>query len=120
MSLTVDVLTIDPDGTWHLQATPAGCSDLAGPESWRTTVWGSPTVHALGARFFPQLAHGDLIVPPDQVPDFLRECALLRTALDSITPTPDGRSAPLVAERLTTIELAATRALHTGAGLVLW
>ena len=70
------------DGRTEVLDVPEGVSDLAGFESWRTTVWGSEAVRSLGAEFFPVLATGDLTVPPEQVPDFRRECAALRADPD--------------------------------------
>ncbi|WP_244188143.1 hypothetical protein [Streptomyces regalis] len=55
-----------------------------GFESWRRTVWGSQFVRALGARFLPVLAERDLAVEAGEVPEFLREVALLRAHLDAI------------------------------------
>ncbi|MER8103379.1 hypothetical protein [Kitasatospora sp. NPDC094016] len=73
MSLAVDVFVVGGHGEMSVQEVPNGCSDLAGPESWRTTVWGSAAVRSLGVRFFPELSSVDLVVVPDQVSDFLWE-----------------------------------------------
>ena len=60
-------------------------SEPAGFENWRTEVWGSAAVRALGATIFPQLAVRDLYVMPGrQLNDFRRECRLLRAHLDEI------------------------------------
>ncbi|GAA2221665.1 hypothetical protein GCM10010360_46290 [Streptomyces nogalater] len=74
----MEVFLVDADGERQVQDVPDGCSDAAGPESWRTRVWGANAVRSLGAGFFPVLAEGDLWVEPGQVPAFLRECLLLR------------------------------------------
>lgn len=55
----------------------------AGFESWRTEVWGSPQVRALGAEFCPRLAAGDLFIESAQVRRFQSEC-LLREHLGAI------------------------------------
>jgi hypothetical protein len=125
MSLAVDVFVVGDDGEMCVQDVPADCSDLAGPESWRTTVWGSDEARSLGVQFFPMLAGGDLTVTPDQVPDFLRECALIRSNLEAVTPRRDAavadeRYVRQVYERLANIENAAERALRTGAGVIVW
>lgn len=62
----MDVFVIGADGEMCVMDVPAGCSDLAGFESWRTSVWGSESVRALGARFFPTLARGDLSQCPGE------------------------------------------------------
>jgi hypothetical protein len=112
MSLTVQVF--GPDGA--LEAP-----EPAGFQSYRTVVWGSQAARDLGARFFPQLAFGDLRVQPGEVEDFEKECALLRAHLDTIAPPDEqGRSrCETVAERLTIIEAAAARARSLGGGVVI-
>lgn len=119
MTLSVDVYVEDADGTMQqVLDTPEGASDLAGFESWRTTIWGSQAVRSLGARFFPQLAVGDLHVTAGQLPDFIEECAQLRRNLPLIAgqeALPD-----VVSFRLANIEAAAMRALDLGACVVVW
>jgi hypothetical protein len=61
-----------------------GESLAAGPENWRTSVWGSPQVRAFGAVYFPRLAEADLRVAAGDVAAFLRGCALLSGHLDAI------------------------------------
>ncbi|WP_230423502.1 hypothetical protein [Streptomyces radicis] len=64
MSLSVDVFVVEAGGAIRVLDVPAGCSDLAGFERWRTTVWGSDAVRSLGARFLPVLAEADLRSSP--------------------------------------------------------
>jgi len=65
-------------------------SELAGFENWRTEVWGSAAVRALGATMFPRLAVQDLhVMPGRQLNDFRRECRLLRAHLDEIADAVD-------------------------------
>lgn len=125
MSLAVDVIVVDGDGEMNVLDVPAGCSDLAGPESWRHTVWGSAAVRSLGARFFPVLSSGDLTVARDEVEEFLSECALIRASLESVAPrreadVVDEGYVRQVSERLVNIENAAGRALQIGAGVIIW
>lgn len=116
MSLCVDVFVVGPDGEQTVLDVPPGHSDLAGFERWRTLVWGSPEVRALGARFLPVLAERDLAVEPSEVPAFLDECALLRANLSVLGPDPYGQ----IAARLRNIEQAARRALEVGGGVLVW
>lgn len=126
MSLDVDVFIPGEDGAMkEVLDVPEGCSDLAGFESWRTDVWGSEAMRSLGARFFPVLADADLKVAPGQVPDFRRECVLVRSNLDLLArrADPAGSHAEYVwqiSERLANIEDAAMRAERIGAGVVIW
>lgn len=118
---------------------------LAGFESWRTTVWGSDRVRALGAVYFPALATGDLYVRPAYVEAFQQECELLRANLEIVAQgvdpgiprsvhgvvvdgrierrEPDDAHATFVqrvSERLANIEAAARRARAIGGGVVIW
>jgi hypothetical protein len=124
MSLSVDVYVGDAAGTMlKVLDTPEGKSDLAGPESWRTKVWGSEAVRSLGARFFPQLAETDLYVNSDEMPAFIEECAMLRQNLALISKRPEtarGDEVDAVSFRLGNIEDAAARALSMGACVVVW
>ncbi|MGW1887656.1 hypothetical protein [Streptomyces sp. NPDC001970] len=125
MSLSVDVFVIGADGKRQVLDVPAGCSDLAGFESWRTAVWGSEVVRSLGARFLPVLADADLQVEAGQVPAFLRECVLLRENVERIV----GCTKPVrtveehrhtISARLANIEDAARRAQAMGGGVLVW
>ncbi|WP_116246235.1 hypothetical protein [Nocardiopsis sp. FIRDI 009] len=124
MSLSVHVFALGPDGVRRVLDVPEGCSDLAGFERWRTEVWGSEVVRALGARFFPTLADADLWVEPDQVPAFLRECALLREnrgriAAGTRPARTVGEHQDRISVRLAHIEDAARRARAMGGGVVI-
>ncbi|MGW3039268.1 hypothetical protein ACWC9T_04275 [Kitasatospora sp. NPDC001159] len=125
MSLSVDVFTTDESGKYHVLDVPEGSSDLAGFESWRTTVWGSEAARALGARFFPQLAETDLRVAPGDVPEFIEEVQLLRNdagtiAARSSSTVANGGLAETIARRLDHILDAAQRALSVGGGVLIW
>jgi hypothetical protein len=125
MSLSVDVFVVDADGGMDVLDVPAGSSDAAGPESWRTKVWGSEVVRLLGARFFPALAGGDLRVEPGEVPAFLRECALLRAHMeDIVAATIATRTVEehryRIAKGLADIEDAARRAQRVDGGVLIW
>jgi hypothetical protein len=50
----MDVFTSLADDEPNILDTPHS-ETLAGFESWRTTVWGSERLRALGAAFFPEL-----------------------------------------------------------------
>jgi hypothetical protein len=140
MSLSVDVYVPRAEGGIEVLDVPPGCSDVAGWERWRTEVWGSEAVRALGARFFPRLAVEDLAVAPDEVSEFLAECDLIRTHLariaDHMTAEAEAGSgsaeartasrkshaehADDVSRRLDNIVNAARRALGVGGGVIIW
>lgn len=48
--------------------------DAAGFESFRTVLWGSPTLANRGSKYFLQIRHGDFFVSPDEFADFRAEC----------------------------------------------
>ncbi|MFF8192841.1 hypothetical protein ACF05L_18695 [Streptomyces bobili] len=124
------------DGTRHIlgmaeDPRPDG-TDLAGPESWRTKVWGSPSIRRIGARLLPALvdlhqsdADGD-VVAPARIPAFLDEIALVRaelTRLATETCTPDRtveQHARHIASRPDSIEASARYARRLGGGLLIW
>ncbi|MFI6060100.1 hypothetical protein [Streptomyces sp. NPDC051286] len=121
----MDVFVVGADGKRQVLDVPEECSDLAGFESWRTTVWGSEVVRSLGAQFFPVLADTDLQVEAGQVPEFRRECAVLRKNLEEIVAggSPVRTAEELrrqISERLANIEDAARRAEEMGGGVLIW
>ncbi|WP_431683438.1 hypothetical protein [Kitasatospora sp. KL5] len=125
MTLSVDVFVTGADGRTEVLDVPEGVSDLAGFESWRTTVWGSEAVRSLGTEFFPVLATGDLRVAAEQVPDFRRECAALRADLERVARGADSAKAPeehvrQISARLRNIEDACDRARAVGGGVLVW
>ena len=144
VSLSVHVFTRLADDEPDILETPHG-ETLAGFESWRTTVWGSDRVRALGAVYFPALATDDLYVLPAQVEAFQQEGELLRAKLEVVARGVDPgnpRSAygvvvdgrierrepgdahaafvQTVSKRLANIEAAVPRAREIGAGVVIW
>ena len=142
MSLTVSIFFRDGSGM-NVKDEALGGSLAAGSENWRTQVWGSPQVRALGAEYFPRLAGADLRVDAGEVAAFLRECALLREHLDAIAAAVDLSRQPGIAVntatgrvtavsdspevfrkqvslRLANIEFAARHALELGGEVVIW
>ncbi|MET8699452.1 hypothetical protein ABZW10_11380 [Kitasatospora sp. NPDC004723] len=125
MSLLVHVFVVGADGERQVQDVPDGYFNGAGPESWRTRVWGSEVVRSLGAGFLPVLAEGDLWVEPEQVPALLRECLMLRDNLERVVagigPVMSNQEpGTAVSERLAIIGEVAGRAAATGGGVVIW
>ncbi|MFE3188390.1 hypothetical protein ACFXHA_05235 [Nocardia sp. NPDC059240] len=134
MSLTVRTFLLSADGSWdgvgEVLDTPEGVDISAGFESWRTEVWGSETMRSLDARLFPVLAdlsrpRAALIVMPDEIPELLRECRMVRRWLVEVDPRdPDeaffAGHALGILDRLANIEIAAGRALGVGGGVLIW
>ncbi|MEV6769430.1 hypothetical protein AB0N05_12475 [Nocardia sp. NPDC051030] len=134
MSLLVHTFLLSADGSRDVVGevldTPDGVSDSAGPERWRTEVWGSQGMRSLDAQFFPILAdrnrpRGDLIVMPDEIPGLLQECRVVREYLSELIPAgldaADAARLRLgILDRLANIEIAAGRALGVGGGVLIW
>jgi hypothetical protein len=121
VSLSVDVWVPDesaPGGTRVLDV-PEGSSDLAGFESTRTGLWGSPAVRELGAVLLPRLARGDLWLSGDEVGAFAAECALL-LAHRAMLAAASGYDEGYLVARITNMADAAARALRVGGGVVVW
>jgi hypothetical protein len=90
VSLAVRTFVIDMSGKTQTLPEAPDAPDAAGFENWRTEVWGSVAVRALGATILPQLAVRDLYVMPGrELNDFRRECRLLRAHLDEIVAAID-------------------------------
>lgn len=125
MSLLVEVFVREPDGGIRILDVPDDVYRSGGFESWRTTVWGSEFVRSLGARFLPVLAGDDLYVEAEEVPEFRREVALLRSRLDELAR---GTERPRTVEehrhqietRLRIIEESIREALEIGGGVLIW
>ncbi|OQR63039.1 hypothetical protein B6E66_16775 [Streptomyces maremycinicus] len=132
MSLTAEIFLVRDDGdldilTGERDGRPDG-TDLAGPESWRTQVWGSRAVRRIGARFLPALVsvrHGD-VVAPEEIPAFLAEIALVRACSERLAAEtrPPDRTAEShhfpISSRLDGIEASARYAQRAGGGLLIW
>ncbi|MFJ8478370.1 hypothetical protein [Kitasatospora sp. NPDC094011] len=71
------------------------------------------------------MASGDLTVAPDEVADFLGECALIRSNLELVVPSADPAKSHAeyvrqIGERLRNIEDAAERARSVRGGVIIW
>ncbi|GAQ65218.1 MULTISPECIES: hypothetical protein [Streptomyces] len=126
MSLLVEVFVREPDGRRRILDVPDDVHRSGGFESWRTTVRGSEFVRSLGARFLPVPAREGPSVEAEDVPEFPREVALLRSRPDEVA---HGTRRPRTVEehrdqiecRPGIIEESIRKALELGGGvLVRW
>lgn len=125
MSLLVHTFIRNADGGWDILEGPPGGRDLAGGERWRSAVWGSESALALGARFLPRLASGDLYVEAADVADFIEECVRIRndsgTFVAGLREPADSGLLDNVESRLDNFIAAGRRALETaGGGVLIW
>ena len=119
MSLLVHAYVRGPAGEMVFLDGPAG-SDLAGPETARTGVYGAPCVVALGARMLPMLATQDVYAETAAELDALAaDCALLIDNLGYVAASV-GRDPDFVAARLRNIASAIKRARKAGGAVVIW
>ncbi|MFJ9676703.1 hypothetical protein ACIRP2_01400 [Streptomyces sp. NPDC101194] len=119
MTLLVHTFVLDEQGERHLLDGPEDGSDMAGFENCRTELWGSGAARALGARFFPELATGDLQVEPADIEVFLAECELLRRHTAALA-AHSGYREDYVEARLSHITAAGLRARAVGGGVLVW
>ncbi|MFI9154744.1 hypothetical protein [Streptomyces sp. NPDC053367] len=125
MSLLVEAFVREPDGSMRILDVPDDVYRSGGFESWRRTVWGSEAVRSLGARLLPVPAEEDLVVEAAQVPELLREVAVLRAHLEVIAGTTErprsaGERRDQLELRLRIIEDSARKALEIGGGVLVW
>ncbi|MFJ1615370.1 hypothetical protein ACIODT_23210 [Streptomyces sp. NPDC088251] len=119
MTLLVHTFVYDEHGGSRLLDDPEDGSDMAGTEVCRTALWGSGAARALGARFLPEPATGDLYVEPEDVDDFLAECALLHRNAAALAGGGGDRR-DYVAARLAHLTRAALRTRTVGGGVLVW
>ncbi|HEV7710695.1 MAG TPA: hypothetical protein VGP16_21060 [Asanoa sp.] len=119
MSLLVHAYVRGPAGEMVFLDGPPG-SDLAGPESARTGIYGASCVVALGARMLPMLATEDVYAETAAELDALdADCKLLLDNLGYVSASV-GRSPDFVEERLRNIAAAVERARSAGGAVVIW
>ncbi|MEV4624394.1 hypothetical protein AB0J74_37515 [Asanoa sp. NPDC049573] len=119
MSLLVHAYVRGPAGEMVFLDGPPG-SDLAGPTTARTGIYGAACVVALGARMLPLLATEDVYAETAAELDALdADCALLLDNLAYVS-TSVGRSPDFIEQRVRNIALAIARARSRGGAVVIW
>src|SRR5262245_8398008 len=83
MSLSVHKCHMVGDA-WDFVEEPDYAKTLAGFESWRADVWGSPAVQALGCRILPELRLQDIYCFGADVSDLIQEAQCVLEHLTSI------------------------------------
>jgi sugar phosphate isomerase/epimerase len=95
-------------------------SDLAGPDNWRKTIYGSPRVVALGGTALPLLASQDLYLEtPDELAAAAHDCGLILANLIEVSTNADARP-DHVAHRVGNVQDAISRAREIDAYVVVW
>ena len=117
MSLAVSVFVRDPISK-EIVSDEFLENFTAGPEVWRTLVWGASSVVAAGANYLPQLANSDLWVECDELQEFSEECEMLGAKLAELFPQAavDGTLIS-IRQRLEIIAEATEYAMQQGAGV---
>ncbi|MGW6529220.1 hypothetical protein [Streptomyces venezuelae] len=121
MSLNVDTYVYEANGEWDLLEDPDDDYNktMAGFEGTRSKLWGSETVRALGARFFPRLDGGNLQVEPGEIDDFLAECEAIRLHFGRLAEV-SGYDAEYITRCFDNILAASVRAKAEGGGVIIW
>ena len=86
--------------------------ELAGPEAWRTAVYGCDVARQLGATLLPSLADGNVSVEGDDIDRLEREVDLPEGAIAELCPEPSLRESLRV--RLDNIRFACRVARDIG------
>ena len=117
MTLSVTVHRRDPE-TGDLVDEPdhEPGATLAGFESWRHVVYGSPAIKDRGARFLPHLESNDLFIEGDDLAAFRMELSRLLVEVEEIAKETD-TDVETLRFRLANLLKAADRAEAIG-GLV--
>jgi hypothetical protein len=120
MSLTVHAYRVNAsNSTEWIEEQSGRYTHTAGPESWRTTVYGSQYVRNLGAQLLPRLADMDLYVEtPSELDALAAECFLIMANIAEVAAAID-RDPDEVAGRFHNILLAIDRAREHGGHVVI-
>ncbi|MFZ6767364.1 hypothetical protein ACO0LM_09775 [Undibacterium sp. Di26W] len=87
MTLTVSVVYVDELTGKLLDEIPLSQGDdLAGPERWRNSVYGSPESTKLGLSLLCSLKNEDILVQGSDVIALKKEVTILLHALDNAYP----------------------------------
>ena len=118
MSLAISLVTLDPE-TQKIIADEYldGGRYMAGPESWRSSVYGSAEVISRGAVFLPQLQTEDLIIFGEDLVVFLKEVSSLMEDVQSLANSLGHSNHDVLAHRLGNIHLAIIEAIDTRKGV---
>ncbi len=92
---------------------------MAGPEAWRTEVWGSPLALSLGLTLLPSLAEHDIWAIGDDLNRLDQEISILFKTVDSLAQET-GRSSDDMAHYLTNMHIAVAQAKEIDGGVVIW
>lgn len=123
MSLDVSVYIFDETGQRQWVRQVEGWRTAAGPEVWRTTVYGSEEAHSLGLTLLPSLAEGDIDVQGEELNRLGEEINLLiqNVALFAAIPPPLVRALKEerdeILARFTNIANAVTEAKELNGGV---
>jgi hypothetical protein len=120
MSLLVNVYTRDPNGKMTFIDPAHPSEELAGFESSRQRLNGSPAARQLGLRLLPALDGGDVYAEGEEDVERLRAEAELALANVELFVEEAGASAERLRPRFENIIAAARRAASLGGGVVIW
>lgn len=119
VSISVDVYLRNDSGNLVILTTPPEESDLVGHDDTRHTLWGSPTVRALGATVVVGLSRGDVWVDFGQLDDLVTDCELILKHLTEVAAAA-GRGEDYLRFRVGNLLAATERARAHRAGVVIW
>jgi len=91
MTLSVLTYTRKQDtGDIVFDEYPKNGEDMAGPETWRNTLWSCDAIKEQGATFLPQLSKHDLYIEFDNLGVFLIEIEMLILSVNNWGENDEG------------------------------
>lgn len=92
---------------------------MAGPEAWRTLVWGSPFARSLGLTLLPSLAEDDIWAIDDGLDRLDQEVSTLFENVERLGQEAK-RSSENITHYLTNMRNAVAEAKEIDGGVVIW
>ncbi len=114
MALSIALLeSVPTTGGWPREISLPPSADLAGPESWRRDVYGSPEAVDAGLIVLPTLASGNLVLSGAQLSEVVKEIDILISIIPHISKRL-AASEETIRERVHNIRDACTHAAEKG------
>jgi hypothetical protein len=119
MSLLVNAYQRDNYGKIQILDPIDPSDELAGFESFRTTLYGGQVARSVGLRLLPMLGHQDLYVELGDLPRLRAEIELVMENLEQCSKET-GVEVKVIQDRLQNVLKAVRRAEELQGGVVIW
>jgi len=119
MSLSVSVYVRGASGEMNFVEPESDSAELAGFESYRTTLYGSQAAKSLGLTLLPSLATHDVFAEGTELERLRRESELALANIDKFV-AESGAPGERLRCRFENIIAAVDKARRLGGGVVIW